>query len=462
MDLTQNSGILRGSSEHGFFFLHLTVQEFLAAGAIAKAVNQQGWEAPLPLSSNPTSARKLISRKAWDPRWQEVITLLAGQIQTPGPLLQLLADAKKDDIFRSRLAVAAQCLPEVQPALASSQAPLLDAITSEVCSLWFRHRQSMTDAAVPHLTRALPALGQLNGRIGKTPLLQWLTQQLREKDREVRAGAVEVLGRIGELAPEHPDIVAAYETALQDEDALVCSEAIAAVTRLGKSAAQHSGLMQALTQIAQTDPQRLLRSAAAKALETTGATTIPKAEDAPTKPKFNTSLSEDFVPPSSPQPLTTLVTTLYTAEPGSRAQAADVLGRMGARAAEHQEALTALVQVALHDVDNGVRSEAMRALAQIGEVAAQHSQVLNALALAVQNDRDAGVRAQAARALEHMASVVAQHTDLLPNLLTALRDEDTYVRYRAAIALARVMAHGVRFFRRWWGKIEAKRVEDLL
>jgi hypothetical protein len=141
---------------------------------------------------------------------------------------------------------------------------------------------------------------------------------------------------------------------------------------------------------------------------------------------------------------------------------ADILGRMGARAVEHQEALSALVQVALHDVDNGVRSEAMRALAQIGEVAAQRPQVFNALVLAIQNDRDAGVRAQAARALESMASVFAQRTDLLANLLAALRDEDTYVRYRAAIALASIMAHGVRFFRRWWGKIEARRVEDLL
>jgi hypothetical protein len=60
-----------------------------------------------------------------------------------------------------------------------------------------------------------------------------------------------------------------------------------------------------------------------------------------------------------------------------------------------------------------------------------------------------------------MASVVARRTDLLPSLMIALRDEDTYVRYRAAVALAGVMAQGVRIFRRWWGKVEARRIEEL-
>lgn len=59
--------------------------------------------------------RHLVDRKAWDPRWQEVIALLAGQLGDPEPLIQLLEHEKKDDLFRHRLALAASCLPELKP-----------------------------------------------------------------------------------------------------------------------------------------------------------------------------------------------------------------------------------------------------------------------------------------------------------------------------------------------------------
>src|SRR5262245_44573442 len=99
VDLTYNSGILRGSSTQGSFFLHLTIQEFLAAGAIAKIINEKGWEAPIEITSARVRVRHLVDSKVWDPRWQEVLLLLAGQLEDPVPLLMLLADSKKDDLF---------------------------------------------------------------------------------------------------------------------------------------------------------------------------------------------------------------------------------------------------------------------------------------------------------------------------------------------------------------------------
>ena len=51
---------------------------------------------------------------AWLPAWQEVIVLLAGNLNDPLPLLEMLADEGKDDLFRHRLAVAALCLPEIE------------------------------------------------------------------------------------------------------------------------------------------------------------------------------------------------------------------------------------------------------------------------------------------------------------------------------------------------------------
>ncbi|MBN2447762.1 MAG: hypothetical protein JXO22_13600 [Phycisphaerae bacterium] len=38
-DLLQNSGLLRGHCERGFFFVHPTLQDFLAASALARRIN---------------------------------------------------------------------------------------------------------------------------------------------------------------------------------------------------------------------------------------------------------------------------------------------------------------------------------------------------------------------------------------------------------------------------------------
>src|SRR5262249_4684328 len=55
VDLTDNSGILRGSPPQGAFFLHLTIQEFLAAAAIARIVNEKGWETSVDIAGTAIS-----------------------------------------------------------------------------------------------------------------------------------------------------------------------------------------------------------------------------------------------------------------------------------------------------------------------------------------------------------------------------------------------------------------------
>jgi predicted NACHT family NTPase len=98
-----------------YLFLHLTFQEFLAARHLAQHINHHGWTKPLPLGEEGKgAAQDFVDRMAWLPAWQGVIVLLAGNLNDPLPLLEMLADESKDDLFRHRLAVAALCLPEIE------------------------------------------------------------------------------------------------------------------------------------------------------------------------------------------------------------------------------------------------------------------------------------------------------------------------------------------------------------
>jgi hypothetical protein len=106
-------------SDPPYLFLHLTFQEYLTACHLAHLINADGWEkATVRLKGKrEVAASVFLDKKAWLPAWQEVIVLLAGKLDDPVPLLALLADESKDDLFRHRLALAARCLAEIKELL---------------------------------------------------------------------------------------------------------------------------------------------------------------------------------------------------------------------------------------------------------------------------------------------------------------------------------------------------------
>jgi hypothetical protein len=117
---TEQDGVLvkaGAGDEAPYLFLHLTFQEYLAARHLAQRINDSGWDRadiPSDAQGKSLSAREFVDRKAWLPAWQEVVVLLAGNLDDPVPLLEMLADDGKDDIFCHRLALAALCLPEIK------------------------------------------------------------------------------------------------------------------------------------------------------------------------------------------------------------------------------------------------------------------------------------------------------------------------------------------------------------
>jgi transcriptional regulator with XRE-family HTH domain len=150
------------SGELQYSFLHRSFLEHLAACGL----ENRGWDA----------IKGEADRRAALPAWQETIVCLAALLTDPEPLLELLADGQRDDIFRHRLALSALCLAHVARSKRACMAGLMDRITNEAISLWCRHRAAGTDAALSHIGRALPALGIAHARVDCVPQSQFLTR----------------------------------------------------------------------------------------------------------------------------------------------------------------------------------------------------------------------------------------------------------------------------------------------
>jgi HEAT repeat protein len=472
-DLLQNSGILHESRGQQVGFFHPVLHEFLSAGALADHINNKGWDTPLALAGAQGSARRLVEKKSWDPRWQEVLLLLAGQLEDVTPLVQLLANEKKDDLFNSRLALAALCLAEAQTTALARQPTLLDRVTTAAFSHWWKHAINGAVAAAPHLTLALPALGRCNGLMKGSPLLDWLCLQLQANKSALRATAVEALGQMGETIAHQHMVLEALAATFRDPEPVVRSRAIEAVRRMGASANEHPKVASLLTQVANQDPDKLLRLRAAQVLEERGVTLDnPSASDST---QILTRQKEAPIIPSSTRsafPLTegqeipvrasisTLIDQLNSPDDAKRAWASYLLGQTGETEALSEQAVSLLVQTALHDRSSGIRARAAEALGRIAVDVSHSSHLLPAL-IAALHDKDRGVRAQAAKALGERGREATHHPDTISELLLALRDDSDSVRFRAAEALKRIMAQGVRLFRRWWGKVEWRTVEQL-
>lgn len=481
-DLLQNSGLLRGHAKQGFFFFHLALQEALAATALARSVNDGGWHATLTVSGKRLPIGTLIDKKSWDPRWQEVIVLLAGQLADPLSLLSSLADKKRDDFFRRRLALAAQCLAEVREVrvdLRSALSSLVDHVTDEAFSTWLSRETRGVGAAVPHLTRALSALTSLDGQIEKIPFLRWLQGHLHSGDVDRRAGLVEACGHLGERLAQEPEMLAALATSLQDLDVVVRFKAAEALRRVGSAALYQPDVRATLLHTAKFDPEWFVRMSARRALSNTSTTSFaPSSELASELAEVSAFLQANPLPTPAPREaeqnipqsssalqlsldtLETLLTGLHAEDAGVRIKTAATMKQWGVAVVQSMDLLPALAEVALHDSDSGVRAQAVETLGHLRTLDARHRRLPFFLSAALR-DRDAGVRAQAARALGQGELPEQARQETLSALLDAWEDDDGEVRFAVAETFQQLSARGLRIFRRWWGKRAGKTVEEL-
>lgn len=156
----ESKGILRKSGDT-YFFLHLTLHEYLTSKAVAEKVNLDGMSSEIKIRRSCCTVLEWFSRKCWDPTWQEVILFTIGQLDDPSPVWELLADRGQDDFFRHRLALAARSFVEVPRVVLQTHQENINHVRSQVTQYWWclvKRHGMLTKYIVPHFHQSLLAL----------------------------------------------------------------------------------------------------------------------------------------------------------------------------------------------------------------------------------------------------------------------------------------------------------------
>ena len=414
-ELSEQDCILQKLARNGdnYLFLHRTFQEYLTASYLKKA----------------SDGIALAREHFWEYDWHETLSLLAGLMENPLPLLKAIND-EKDDIFKTLLLLAGRSIAECQ----ENSHPLIAEIIDRIYKFW----QSYPNAGFIELI--VVALGKVNSQ-----MFQRLPAALNHSDEDVRWQAVEALGEVG-----NPQAVDALIAALNHSDSDVRWQAATALGKIGSS--QAIDALSAALYHADTIAISHLPSVLSKIGN-------PQAMDALIS-ALNDSNSElrNFAvwalgEMGNPQATNALISALKDSSSEVRSKAAFALARIC-----NPQAVDALISALNDDVDYHVRTQAAWTLSTIG-----NSQALDAL-IATLKHPDFYLRVQAALALTEMNylqglevlnAALNQSVDYLLRLrvigalgmmrspqavnvlIAALKHSDGFVRRNAAEALGR-------------------------
>ncbi len=412
-DLPQKPGILRGDSEQGYFFLHLTLQEFLTASALARLVNEtdMGWDTVVPAGAKKRSVHEFIDRQAWDPGFENVLLFLAGLLADPEPLLHRLCDESLDDISHHRLGLAGQCLAELSAATRQKHQERIDDVTHRVFARWWKHVRDRTEPLVTPLRRALPSLAQVNGRVhtgqiepllkndaqlsDTMSLLDCFALLLKRADANCQSAALEAVGHVGSGAAT-TEVLTELTRLLRSQDVQMRVEAAVACGHLGSPAATPDVLTEVIRLLNHNEYD--VWSAGANALGSLG----PAA--------------------ATPEILAELIRLLT--ETGSNAwkAAAQAIGALGTTAAT-AEGLAEITRL-LSDSDADVRTAAAWAIKALGSAAAT-PEIISQLTRLLD---DADLAYAAGEAIQQIGKEAMPY-EVLDRLVQRLRHLDPNVRY---------------------------------
>ena len=412
VELSEQDGILQKLHEDGdqYLFLHRTFQEYLTACYLNRA--KDGIEG--------------AKAHFWEYEWHETLSLMAGLMKNPVPLLEAIRK-EKDDIFQTQLLLAGRCIAECKEISNSLIGEIIDRIYQFWCRYW----------GAEFIGSVVVTLGQTN-----IQMVEKLRQALNDEDVLVRWNATEALGKIG-----NPQAVDALITALNDEDKYVGMNAAAALGKIGNP--------QAVPALIAAFKDEYVRKNAAEALGKIGnPQAVPALIDALNdKAMFvRMNVAEALGKIGNPQAVPALINALNDNDEFVRVNVAAALVKI-----DNPQAVDALI-AALKDNNEFVRSKVAAAIANIGNpqvvdalfaafnyedeylrknaVAAlgkiDNPQAVDVLLVALK-DKDEFARSKAAKSLGKIGNSQA-----VPALIDALKDEDKYVRRNAAEALGKI------------------------
>ena len=211
----------REAGEEHFQFRHTTFLEFLAAKHVASSLNRDGWSPAEVDAWHPASgwqkvkAGHLLDAQAFEPAWEPIIVFIAGLMKEPLPLFEILADRKKDDLYRHRLGLLCRCFRALYASEQATMSRAMEPVFEEILRIAKRcehddagHRKPWLDwieilAQSPTaIERLCAGLLRLDGRYrgwtvsGK---VQELLERVLVRGR-VPASVVEAIARLGESA----------------------------------------------------------------------------------------------------------------------------------------------------------------------------------------------------------------------------------------------------------------------
>jgi ppGpp synthetase/RelA/SpoT-type nucleotidyltranferase len=104
----------QGSREE-FCFRDPTFRDFLAASYLAGGINRARWPVARIVVRHPGAgwrkdrACDVLDANAFEPRWEPLVVFTAALLHDPLPLIDILADRKRDDLYRHRLGLVCRC-----------------------------------------------------------------------------------------------------------------------------------------------------------------------------------------------------------------------------------------------------------------------------------------------------------------------------------------------------------------
>ena len=390
----REDGIFASAGVGSVRFLHRTMHEYLVARSMAKLANgRRGYEA---IADD-------VNRKSWDPYWENVMIMLAGLLDNPGPMLERLSNDNLDDrpenrndIFHHRTILAALCLAEIKDEIRNR--PSIQDRIAEVTKIIVNGAmdditQSEVQAnAIPsHYRRALPAIATVNGNLEERPVLDWIAEGIaqRQVQRIIFAGACGPPAASSKVLNE-------IIYCLCDSDTAVRWVAGFAVRSLD-AIARNDEFTDALTSLITSKNRYLLDSLmyAVNGINSVGGT----------QGKF----------------LTALAVLLTDEEESVRGNAAGALAQIGVPLVAYDSVMTTLADL-IRDSRWEIRQSVVHIISKIGPTAAGHHRFMSKIAALLRHEKET-IRSHAAKIVDAIGPPAACFPCILNGLARMLTAE---------------------------------------